>query len=286
MLFRGGVALSIPPGKHESWNASDYMYADIFANEFGSLPFTTDASPSENAGIVIISCPSGKTISLPRDGILLERGQNKILWCPNAKVATSTVFSTFAYLVGEYTASNDAREDGRQTTIHKLVQSGREKELCDGTPFSFTVLRNPWDRVRSAYLDKINRVIFVPNKPNATFEQFLNAIYKQDPVSMNAHWQPISQRCVTAGPNRFSYSKLYKLEEHFEESLAEAFSHLGIPQSRTRAAMGKIGRQNVGRSDITTRDSRWKSYRSPRAREIIEEIYHDDIEVGGYEFRV
>jgi hypothetical protein len=262
----------------------------MFANKNDLFPFTTAAEPSKNAGIVNIACPSGKTIVLPREGILLERGQKRILWCPNAKVGTSTVFSTFAYLVGKYSASTgqaisngEARADGRQTAIHEIVQSGHEKELCDAIPFSFTVMRNPWDRVRSAYLDKVNRVVFVPNHRHATFQQFLNAISKSDPVSMNAHWQPVSQRCVTAGPNRFSYSKVYKLEEHFEESLAEAFAHLDIPKERTRAAMEQIGRQNVGESDHTI-ESRLKAYTNPVARKIIQEVYHDDIEVGGYEF--
>eukprot|EP00927_Polykrikos_kofoidii_P008442 TRINITY_DN1349_c0_g1_i5.p1 TRINITY_DN1349_c0_g1~~TRINITY_DN1349_c0_g1_i5.p1 ORF type:complete len:298 (-),score=39.05 TRINITY_DN1349_c0_g1_i5:74-967(-) len=286
MLFRGGAALSTLPGTPASTNASDHLDADMFANKNDLFPFTTAAEPSKNAGIVNIACPSGKTIVLPREGILLERGQKRILWCPNAKVGTSTIFSTFAYLNGEHSVSNsDARADGRQTSIHNLVQSGREKKLCDAMPFSFTVMRNPWDRVRSAYLDKINRVIFVPNHTHATFQQFLHAISKSDPVSMNAHWKPVSQRCVTAGPNRFSYSKVYKMERNFEESIAEAFAHLDIPKVRTRAMMEKLGRQNVGKEDHTI-EARVKAYKDPDARKIIEEIYHDDIEVGGYEFKL
>jgi hypothetical protein len=278
MLFRGGAALSVLLVNQAPTNASDSL------NAITVFPFTTEAQPSETAGIVRIACPSGKTIVLPHDGVLLEHGQKRILWCPNAKVATSTVFSTFAHLVGENSVSNgEARADGQQTAIHKIVESGHEKKLCDAIPFSFTVVRNPWDRVLSAYLDKVNRVVFVPNHTHATFQQFLNAISRSDPVSMNAHWMPVSQRCVTAGPNRFSYSKVYKLEEHFEETLAEAFAHLGIPKERTRAAMEKVGRQNVGESDHTI-ESRLKAYTNLEARKIIREVYHDDIEVGGYEF--
>jgi hypothetical protein len=282
-LFFGSAALSTVPADSASKNVSDIRaevdYADMWA-----LPFAHADAGSENHGIVSIACPSGKTIALPHNGILFEHGKKRILWCPNAKVATSTIFSTFAYLHGENSPSNsDARADGRQTSIHNLVQSGQEKQLCDGVPFSFTVVRNPWDRVRSAYLDKINRVIFVPNHKHATFQQFLHAISKVDPEEMNAHWQPVSQHCVTAGPNRFSYSKVYKLEEHFEESIVEAFSHLGISKTRTRAAMEKVGQRNVGESDHTM-ESRLKAYATPDAKKIIRDIYHDDIEVGRYEF--
>jgi hypothetical protein len=284
MLFRGGMALSTVPVDHESTNTSQYFYDML--EEQGYLPFTTDANPSENSGIVNISCHSGETIMLPRDGVLLEHGHKRILWCPNAKVGTSTIFSTFAYLVGKHGRSNsEAREHGQQTAIHKIVQSGHEQKLCDAIPFSFTVIRNPWDRVRSAYLDKINRVIFVPHQKKATFEQFLRAISKVDPLSMNAHWRPISLRCVTAGPNRFSYSKVYKMEKHFDESIAEAFVHLGIPKERTRAAMKKLGQQNVGEADHTI-EARMKAYKNSHSRKIIQDIYHDDIEVGGYEFKL
>jgi hypothetical protein len=281
MLFRGGAALSVA-----STNASQDFYVDMLASENDLTPFTTNGQSSEPSRIVRISCPSGKTIELPRDGILLEYGQRRILWCPNAKVGTSTIFNTFANLVRERSASyNNARVDGQQASIHKIVESGHETKLCDAIPFSFTVVRNPWDRVRSAYLDKINRVTFVPNHRNATFEQFLHAISDSDPVNMNAHWKPVSQRCVTAGPHRFSYSKVYKMEENFEESIAEAFAHLGIPKGRTRATIENIGRRNVGKEDHTI-EARVNAYKDPDARKIIEEIYHDDIEVGGYEFKL
>jgi len=233
---------------------------------------------------VSIDCPSGKTVTFPQEGILFERGQKRILWCPNAKVGTSTIFSTFDYLVGERSAKpGEARSDGQQTSIGRLVQDGHIKKLCSAIPFSFTVIRNPWDRVRSAYLDKINRVIFVPGHQDASFNQFVNAISKTDPSAMNAHWMPVSHRCVTTGPNRFHYSKVYKLEEHFEESLEEVFTHLDIAKWRTRAAIEEIGRKNVGKSDHTI-DSRLEAYANTDARKVIPQIYHDDIAFGGYEF--
>jgi hypothetical protein len=286
MLLSGGAAISTLPVKDALTTASQDIYPDMLANTNDLMPFTTTAQSSETNGVMNISCPSGKTVLLPHDGILLEYGQRRILWCPNAKVGTSTIFNTFANLVRERSASyTDARADSQQAKISKLVHSGHERKLCDGIPFSFTVTRNPWDRVRSAYLDKVNRVVFVPDHGNATFQQFLHAISKENPVSMNAHWQPVSQRCLTAGPNRFSYSKVYKIEKNFEESIAEAFAHLDIPKVRTRAMMEKLGRQNVGKEDHTI-EARVKAYKDPDARKIIEEIYHDDIEVSGYKFNL
>jgi len=284
MFFRGGAALSIVPAEDALPNASQNLFAEMFKHKNDLIPFTSNAVPNENGGIWTISCPSGE-MKLPRDGVILEHRKKKILWCPNAKVGTSTIFSTFAYLAGERSASNsEARSHGRQTTIHKLVRSGREKSLCGAIPFSFTVLRNPWDRVRSAYLDKINRVIFVPGFKNATFKKFLHAVSKTDPRSMNAHWTPVSTRCATTGPNRFEYSKVYKLEKHFGESLAEAFAHLGFSAARTREAMEKFGQQNVGREHHTV-ETRKKAYRDREMHHIIRDIYRDDIELGGYEFR-
>jgi hypothetical protein len=283
MLFRGGAALSSVAVDQVLTKASEDFYDDVFASGPG-LRFESGARPSNTAKLVSIACPSGKTIMLPGNGILLERGEKRILWCPNAKAGTSSVFRTFAYLAGEQAVTNgEARADGRQTSIRNIIQSGHEKKLCDRIPFSFIVMRNPWDRIRSAYLDKVNRVVFVPGHRHASFHQFLHAISKSSPAAMNAHWQPASHRCVTAGPNRFNYTKMYKLEEHFEESLAEAFAHLGITKRRTREAIKKLGRQNVGESDHTI-ESRLTAYKDPDTMKIMQEIYHDDIEGGGYEF--
>ena len=285
MLFRGGAALSSVRVEKTSTNALQDFDTDMFANKSEPLlKFTTGARGGDKDKLVSIDCPSGKTVTFPHDAILLERGPKRILWCPNAKVGTSTIYTTFAHLLGEHPSSpGEARSDGQQTSILNLLQEGHMNKLCTGITFSFTVIRNPWDRIRSAYLDKINRVIFVPGHGDASFNQFLMAISKTDPATMNAHWQPISHRCVTTGPNRFHYSKVYKLEEHFEESLEEVFTHLDIAKSRTRAAIEKIGRKNVGNSDHTL-ESRWEAYSDPVTRKVIPEIYHDDIEFGRYKF--
>eukprot|EP00927_Polykrikos_kofoidii_P062794 TRINITY_DN575_c0_g1_i4.p1 TRINITY_DN575_c0_g1~~TRINITY_DN575_c0_g1_i4.p1 ORF type:complete len:314 (+),score=49.43 TRINITY_DN575_c0_g1_i4:55-996(+) len=248
------------------------------------MPFensNTDSNPEAN--VVHVACRDGKQVTVPRSTILLENDGKKALWCPNAKVGTSTVFSLIAELLGGGFVSNgDARGAGQQTTTQNLFDSGREQALCD-VDFSFTFLRNPWDRVRSAYLDKVNRVVFVPNKEHATFGDFLHAIDGSVPTAMNAHWMPISTRCATAGPNQFTYSKLYKLEDHFEASIVEAFTYIGIPAERSYEALDKVGRQNPGDSDHSLA-ARLDAYKSEDLRRIVFETYRDDIEVGKYRF--
>jgi hypothetical protein len=230
-----------------------------------------------------ISCPRGKTVSVPHSGVVLEHKGYTALWCPNAKIGTSTIFAVIAKIFGTGTDSDlDARSAGKQSSVSSLVAKGKEQALCN-VHFSFTFQRNPWDRVRSAFLDKVNRVVFVPNKRNATFSDFLFAVGRSHPGSMNAHWMPVSTRCLTAGPEKYTYNKLYKIEEHFEESIVEALHRIHIDPHRTRQALKEVGRQNVGGSDHSI-DARLNAYKDGTLRDIIQEIYRDDIQVGNYHF--
>jgi len=273
---------TFPPTFNESMDSFDDTW--LWQGKNVIMPFANgniDSNPEAN--VVHVACPEGRTVTVPRSTILLEHDGKKALWCPNAKVGTSTVFSVIAELLGGgFVSDGEARGAGQQTTTHNLLDTGREQALCD-VDFSFTFLRNPWDRLRSAYLDKVNRVVFVPNNDHATFGEFLEAIDGSDPRGMNAHWMPISTRCATAGPNQFTYSKVYKLEDHFEASIAEAFTHIGIPEERSYQALDKVGRQNPGDSDHSLA-ARLDAYESEYSRRIISETYRDDIEVGGYCF--
>jgi hypothetical protein len=247
------------------------------------MPFENAHKGESGTGAVNISCPSGKIVAVPTSSVLLEHAGKKALWCPNAKVGTSTIYSVMASILSKGEVSNgDARSLGQQTSVNSLLATGRERALCS-VDFSFTFQRNPWDRVRSAFLDKINRVAFVPHKKHATFADFLYAIRRTDPRAMNAHWMPVSTRCLTAGPLEYKYSRLYKIEEHFEDSIVEAFSHIGISEAQSRRALNEVGQRNAGSSDHSI-DARLKAYHSKTLADMVHEIYQDDIKVGHYHF--
>jgi hypothetical protein len=283
------VAVLLPIGAALTKSSSDEMSKmprEQAKDPLGNwvMPFEKARGKRENAtSAVLISCPHGKTVVVPQSGVLLEHKGYKALWCPNAKVGTSTVFSVIAKIFGKGTGSNrDARSAGEQLSVKSLIAKGKEQALCS-VDFSFTFQRNPWDRVRSAFFDKVNRVVFVPNKRNATFSDFLLAVRGSRSQSMNAHWMPVSTRCLTAGPDKYMYTNLYKIEEHFEESIVEALHRIHIDPHRTRQALKEVGRQNVGGSDHSI-DARLNAYKDGTLRDIIQEIYRDDIQVGNYHF--
>jgi len=78
--------------------------------------------------------------------------------------------------------------DLKQKTLEKL--------------FSFTIVRNPYDRILSTYLDKIVTNLWEKKRrvgslgfkfeEDISFLNFLKAIEKQDPLDMDIHWKPQS----------------------------------------------------------------------------------------------
>jgi len=245
---------------------------------------------------VVVEC-GDKNVTLPGTGIVLSKGSKSIMWCPNPKIATTTFTSAIAYILNGEKIPKRIREgepgDAHVTgmrggflpnnAVSSLVGTGREKELCN-LDWTFTFVRNPWDRVRSAYNDKVNRVVFVPGHHNASFSDFVHALKKTDPQEMNAHWKPVSTHCFTAGPEAVHYNKMYKIEGNFEGAMADVFSHLGIAKEHTLAKLHQIGARNHKDSTENGLKARRETYKSKALEKMVAEIYADDIKVSGYSF--
>ena len=87
---------------------------------------------------------------VPKDAILV--GGERFLWCPNAKVGTTTMYFIWKKEFGEFGHNGSKKRcfDNCPSSAWKLMKTanGRQK-LLNAT--SFTIVRNPWDRIRSAY---------------------------------------------------------------------------------------------------------------------------------------
>ena len=97
--------------------------------------------------------PRQRTSFVPKDSVLV--GNGRLLWCPNAKVGTTTMYHILRNEFGEFGGSQQHRcFHNCSHSAWKLMKTanGRQKVL---NATSFTIVRNPWDRIRSAYESKI-----------------------------------------------------------------------------------------------------------------------------------
>merc|ERR1712113_1295230 len=77
---------------------------------------------------------------------------------------------------------------------------------------------------------------------------------------------------------------MYKIEDNFEDSIADVFSHLGIERKHTREVLKIIGVRNHNDGHESALDARKEAYNTPELRQIVADLYADDIKLGDYAF--
>jgi len=243
-----------------------------------------------------VRCPTknGRHVKKYFSGNMVMLG-DKGLWCPNAKIGTTTVYKYLAavrqwpdegssrrcYPAPEEGHAKPCWYEGEMRSVEEIFRRGAEQDLCNATTFTF--IRNPWDRVRSAYNGKIaTGRISVNNRTNMSFTEFVRFLGTQDPKEMNYHWRPVSQTCITTGWNRTFYDRVYKLEHGLNEQLGAAMQEIGWPLQEVEAANQK--------TDPSV-DERRENFTSPTDLEypmeladIVRRVYADDIRFGHYSF--
>jgi hypothetical protein len=128
--------------------------------------------------------------------------------------------------------------------------------------FKFTVIRNPWDRLVSAYYEFCKRFNPFPRRQHVTFEEFVLYFLRH---IHNVHWWP--QLSFFPQNNcdliiRFEHLvKDWKIMQH------------RFKQRRLRHYNGRQNRQPYQ-----------EYYINPEVRKIVEEYYREDIEELGYTF--
>ena len=180
--------------------------------------------------------------------------------------------------------------------------------------YSFAFVRNPWDRVVSAFYDysllERNEVdeyrktttndegVVVKQELSISFEEFvlnhLTSILESEPKDHTIHYFPCSF---------FLKSEIKEIDfvgrvETFEEDWKQIREHLSLPESNCKEA-GIIEWQHMRKNEKTKPRSNnyyskriiqeWygKKYRghyTPQSRKVVQDLYHKDIENYNYEF--
>lgn len=148
--------------------------------------------------------------------------------------------------------------------------------------YRFTFVRHPMKRTISAYLRKMRSKKDHPRKrkilevlgygskgdwTKISFEEFLTALCRQDPLEMDPHWQP---QVLVTGFSKMNFDLVGKLEE-FDQEMSDLCATLSLPDYM-------IEKRNVRRRSVDL-----ESLITPRARRLVKEIYREDFEAFGYE---
>ena len=141
----------------------------------------------------------------------------------------------------------------------------------------FTLVRNPYTRTLSAYLDKVARNKVVPQRlARATRGQppsFLDfCLYLEDGGLNDAvHWSPQTSQLVLPVA---SLDKICKLER-FDEDMQYVLAHIG----GERFQEFQLGKYDTHRTDS---DQKRREYYCDRSREIVARLMADDFRLLGY----
>ena len=235
-------------------------------------------------------------IVVPKDMILIG---SSLLWCPNAKAGTSSVYDVLWNNNLTSTTLRDRCHNCPMLATHAL------KNWTSAKPLSFTIARNPYSRIVSAFVDKIlgDKIkILDENKYRIkSFSGFIQYV-EQHPIK-NIHWAPTSHRCLTGtsgsdnkkgyttGRERaqFQYDIVLKLEEDdIPQKLQEIFHKAGI-----HLPVGIVHEARHVNNANHSSDHLVEFYREAAAdgnismEDMIASVgrtYRDDIEVFGYSF--
>ena len=240
---------------------------------------------------------------------LVVAPQHGFIWCPNAKVGTTTWYEILRRkLMPELqTMPRCFQTACPDRSVYKgaypLTVPGSMKErseLCDRWRFvSFTFVRNPWDRLASAYLSKIARpsvkdrqarevqqrireVFGLKKRSRVSFGHFVRWVVQQNSSSMNAHWRLHSDRCETLH-TPYEFIGRY---ETIQEDILHILGLLGwspslIPATHWSTLDSKTGKAKERQNEST---KLLKLYDSPQLVELVARKYRNDIVPFGYTF--
>jgi cephalosporin hydroxylase len=196
----------------------------------------------------------------------------RFLYLANAKAGSSTMK---AFLLNGLATR---RETPGSSWVHGPANWSRDYDsaLADPDLFTFTVVRNPFTRILSAYLDKIGRPGILRNQFNAQngfgyddevgFEQFLK-ILAEDTAILDQHYRPQVENTYAASLDLDMVLTL----EHLRPNIAALAQRTGLEASLPDKS-----------AHSTDASRKIKTYFSDEAIALTRQIYAADFDLFGY----
>ena len=244
------------------------------------------------------------------DGLVVAPSHG-FVWCPNAKVGTTTWYEILRRKLAPHVKTmprcfpqacpDDAHFRGRYPLVTPVRMAGHGA-LCDRRRFvSFTFVRNPGSRLASAYLSKIARprgkalkdptalaiqvrirgLFGLAADARISFGQFVRWVVQQNSSTMNQHWRPHADRCDTLH-TPYEFIGRY---ETMQEDILHVVGLLGWSPSLIPAThwssldSGERSRLKPGNESRVLRE-----LYTPQLVDLVARKYRDDIVPFGYTF--
>lgn len=183
------------------------------------------------------------------------------------KAANSTITSSLARIkFGRDLAPNKAKRVFRYPSQLSRPEVARIDSL-----FRFTVVRNPYTRTLSAYLDKIKRRFDQGRKVESSFAEFLDAL-ANGRLYANAHWAPQSSLLLLPLEDFDFIGKV----ETLTDDLAHIHNRILRVEGLEREPVTSVLSHATGATD------KLNSYYDEANIETVRTLYRQDFELLGY----
>jgi hypothetical protein len=185
------------------------------------------------------------------------------------------------------TKSVHDRQNSPLLSPYQLPQAMMEEVFTSDKYFRFVVVRNPYTRLLSCYLDRIvpanslpYRQLIVATKRAVgdafTFEEFVQAVCAQRPFQQNNHWRVQAHEvCRSVIPMDFVGK-----QENFAADMARIWSRIAAGQN-----VPDFSAENKAPS-ITSAESRLAEFYTPNLIDAVRSAYAEDFDAFGYSTKI
>jgi tetratricopeptide (TPR) repeat protein len=149
--------------------------------------------------------------------------------------------------------------------------------------FTFTIVRNPYTRILSAYLDKIQKPkrapkfrpplrFGLPDVEKVSFYDFLRRLWEMPVEGLDPHFQP--QWLILSLHKSITYDYVGRFE-YLEDDLQALLRHIGYDKFK---GVNQVSR----RPHATNAGEKLRQYYGEEEQTLVAEIYEDDFKYLGY----
>ena len=233
-----------------------------------------------------------KTLEIRRDNLdrVVFYPEHSIAFNRIAKSGNSSVILYLDEAIrGPSSHQNDYKQAKRSAmgTGKSLMEMTGTKQdrACLKRALFFTVVRNPWTRTLSAFLDKIangpqDKYGSIPgfgDNSQAGFESFITFLASGG-LHANHHWKPQNDALLLPASQFKSICRLEHLSTELPNALAE--SGLTLPSSEQLQQPHRI--ESNQHSKLTQASSKLSRYYSLKTIQAVADLYTDDFKLGSY----